>query len=258
MKLKFIKNILKKWYRTVPYYNTNLELDALNISCFIQDWLGATDYEKVSLGENCNTSWYLKETQNKTASYPFDWVFSSPDIVLHAVKDSFKIFLDKEVIIPKSTNQAGHEIYHSYLFNHRNPLNSEADFSYYKRSIERFKMLLESDCPILFVCTVIQEYDKRPRWKQGFKKSFSLPKTQTLSQFTELISFIKKKHSDVKFVFVNQYSSRKPHIELDSFNSDYIWINYFAKGKNDGVKYLHPFDDMLIKIIYKGFSNEKA
>lgn len=75
-------------------------IEASKISSKINSWLGNTGYECISLGENCNSSWYIKETDNKKASYPFDWIFSSPEIIIHAVKDDFKSFLNKAQIFP--------------------------------------------------------------------------------------------------------------------------------------------------------------
>ena len=103
----------------------------------ISEWKEQQKYTLVSLGQNCNSSWYLKETGNKEASYPFDWIFSSQKIVVDAINDRFESFIDKRNII-SLWEKAGNKIYHSSLFNHRNPVKSEEDYSYYKRVIERF------------------------------------------------------------------------------------------------------------------------
>jgi hypothetical protein len=48
--------------------------------------------EVISLGENCNSAWYIKQVGLKKSSYPFDWIYCSPEIINHCIKDSFKTY----------------------------------------------------------------------------------------------------------------------------------------------------------------------
>ena len=100
-------------------------INASRINLEIKKWLKGHDREKKSLSQNCNVAFYLKETNCKNASYPFDWIFPSGKIVLHAIKDDFNIFIDDNLIINVSDNRAGHEFYHSYLFNHKKSLKKD-------------------------------------------------------------------------------------------------------------------------------------
>ncbi len=230
---------------------------SLAIQKEIANWLSDAPYEKVSLGENCNSAWYLKETGNKKASYPFDWIFSSPAIVGHAIQDNFKSFLNTELIFQVNENKAGHSLYHSSLFNHKNPLKSDVEYRYYQRTTERFLTLLKrSDAHILFVFTVIQEHDKRPDWKNGFDRSFSMPKDQDLSFFEETMNIIKKVNPRSKFIFINQYTEGKLVLELQKIQEDCLWIDFYSQGRNTGVKYLDDLDDRIIKNIYQGMFQE--
>lgn len=90
--------MIKKYFRNKNTLNSGNLLKATEISNTISVWLSDNYYEKVSIGENCNSAWYLKETGNKNASYPYDWIFSSGEIVTHTIKDDFKSFLNKELI----------------------------------------------------------------------------------------------------------------------------------------------------------------
>ena len=131
-------------------------------------------------------------------------------------------------------------------------LKSNKDYEYYKRTTERFLNLLSNKkSNILFVCTVIQEKDKRPGWANGFEKDFKLPNNQSLKSFTETIELIKSINENVKFIFINQFTEGKLNIEIETINSDCIWINFCSEGANTGVKYLNNFDDTVIKTIYK-------
>ena len=49
----------------------------------------------VSLGERCYTSSLLKRNKLKKESYPFDWIFSNLDMILHCIFDNFETFLNK-------------------------------------------------------------------------------------------------------------------------------------------------------------------
>lgn len=77
----------------------------------------------------------------KKCSYPFDWIFSSTDNVIHCLEDDFKIFLDKSFYIPITDNICGHSYYHPKMFNHHNPLYNENDYQYFVRCVGRFKQL---------------------------------------------------------------------------------------------------------------------
>ena len=48
-----------------------------------------------SLGSLCHSAQILKNNNLKRCSYPFDWIFSSPNMVIDCISDDFKKFLDK-------------------------------------------------------------------------------------------------------------------------------------------------------------------
>ena len=52
--------------------------------------------EFISIGPYCCTAYLLKEHRLRRTAYPFDYIFSSLEIVKHALKDKFNIFLDKQ------------------------------------------------------------------------------------------------------------------------------------------------------------------
>lgn len=256
-----MKDIFKIFIKTILFsksekHKENILFQAKNISREIYLWICGCEYKKVSLGQNCNSAWYLKESNNKSASYPFDWIFSSQEIVLHAVKDNFKSFLDKEMIFTINKEKAGHCFYHSRMFNHKNPLNSDEEYNYYKRCVHRFKDTLHSKKPIIFIYTVINEPDKRPSWSDGFNREIKKPVHQSIESFSKLINFIKNINPNSKFLFINQLTEGKLKIESKFINKDIIWIDFTSRGENTGVKYLDLIDDTIIKIIYQGLNKE--
>ena len=48
-----------------------------------------------SLGSLCHSSQILKRNKYKVCSYPFDWIFSNYDNIIHCIEDNFQSFLDK-------------------------------------------------------------------------------------------------------------------------------------------------------------------
>ncbi|MEH6764506.1 MAG: DUF1796 family putative cysteine peptidase [Aequorivita antarctica] len=235
----------------------NVILEAAKISNVIYDWQDDGEVEKISIGQNCNSSYYLKHTNNKRHSYPFDWIFSSAEIVLHAIKDNFNTFLDKKMMNSITDDVGGHLFYHSKMFNHRNPLSSDENYDYYKRCADRFVTVIKTGKPIIFVCTVVNEPDKRPSWSNGFDREIPKPENQSIKSFMNLITVIQRINPRSKFLFVNQLTEGKLKIEYQFFAKDVLWIDFVSKGENTGVKYLDLLDDTIIKIIYNGLNEKK-
>ncbi len=104
-----------------------------------------------SLGSLCHSSQLLKNNNLKKCSYPFDWIFSTYNNVIHCIEDNFNIFLDKSYYVSISKTVCGHSYYDKQMFNHHNPLINENDFNYYVRCVNRFKQLLQCDEHKLFV-----------------------------------------------------------------------------------------------------------
>jgi len=104
-----------------------------------------------SLGSLCHSSQILKNNNKKKCSYPFDWIFSNYNNIIHCLQDDFTIFLDKSYYISISDKQCGHTYYHKQMFNHHNPLDNENDYNYYIRCVDRFKKLLQYEEHKLFV-----------------------------------------------------------------------------------------------------------
>lgn len=118
----------------------------------------------VSLGTHCYTSAFLKRFHLKTFSSAFDWIFSSPSMVAHAIDDDFDTFLDSHHYQPvpieerpdgPEVNRVQHRYYQqnhgvNFLFNHHD-VNEEADYAYMTRCVERFRQCLRAGSRTLFV-----------------------------------------------------------------------------------------------------------
>jgi len=131
----------------------------------------------ISIGPYCNTADILKANNLRTESYPFDYIFSSLEIVKHCINDKFNIFLDKKYYICGDNNQSTkhlfyckfldtplllkHHINFNYpndykvssgnLFNHHNLIDDNGNYEKFKRRCERLLNLIENNIKIVFV-----------------------------------------------------------------------------------------------------------
>ncbi len=226
---------------------------AIEVQSEIKDYVGIDKREKISLGQNCNASWYLKATGLKQASYPFDWIFSTPEIVLDMLEDNFEQFLNHEQYIPHGLD-AGHERYHETLFGHRNPASSTSDHEFLKRCVDRWNDLMHAQKPVVFVTVVLNESGKRKRWKEGFTKYFLMPVNQTLKDYTPVIEKIQSINPNCRFLFVEQYTKEPFELSVVEKNENAFWLKFSAIDSNTGVQYLNDVDDEVMKTICNGLT----
>ena len=66
----------------------------------------------------------------------------------------------------------------------------------------------------------------------------------------------KKPTTNIKFIFINQFTESVPRFEIKELDADCMWIDFCSQGRNNGVKYVDKFDDAIIKTIYKGMCQE--
>ena len=131
----------------------------------------------ISIGPYCSTADILKTFNLRTEAYPFDYIFSSLEMVKHCINDKFNIFLDKKYYTHGNCNNSTrhsfycnfldtpllieHHIKHNYskdykvssgnLFGHHNLIHDNGDYEKFKRRCERLLNLIENNEKIVFV-----------------------------------------------------------------------------------------------------------
>jgi hypothetical protein len=70
--------------------------------------------EFISIGPYCDSADILKEFGLRKKAYPFDYVFSSLEMISHAINDGFNIFLDKQYYT-HSKNVTQHSYYSTFI-----------------------------------------------------------------------------------------------------------------------------------------------
>lgn len=129
----------------------------------------------ISLGCRCSQASVYRAFGQRRYACPFDWIFSSPKMVIHCLQDDFKQFLDRQLLYqngssfdaiglkpgsaPRERRLIGHKFYSTLtsgvgrgtIFNHRDPLHNDEDYDYLVRCVERFRLALASEERKLFV-----------------------------------------------------------------------------------------------------------
>jgi glycosyltransferase involved in cell wall biosynthesis len=132
--------------------------------------------QAVSLGSFCHAAKVLQQLELRAFSGPFDWIFSTPEVVAHMLADDFKIFLDAEQFEPvppelrmdPHSNKCEHRFYRErfglrFMFNHHSPDQPE-DLAFFQRGVARFRLALAAPEPCLLLM-VAQEPFHEERYR---------------------------------------------------------------------------------------------
>ena len=191
-----------------------------------------------SLGGLCHSSQILKRNKLKVCSYPFDWIFSNPNMIIDCIEDGFAKFLNKSYYIDASDNSR-QKCIHSYYskditFNHHNPLSNKKHYDYYVRCIDRFKQLLKYQEHKLFILTIpniscVNEAIKRD-----------------IIEFNNKLS----KHTLNYTVLVILHIPGKPQKHEFTYHDNIHFLELHTISKTDGVEFFDYrdtsyFDDIL-------------
>ena len=132
--------------------------------------------EFISIGPYCSSADILKNNGLRNAAYPFDYIFSSLEMVKHCISDRFNIFLDKNYYKYFSVNSSSHLFYSKFIdteilrkhhiahnlpntannlinreiFLHHNLLNNAVYLSFVRRC-NRLLNLIDNNNKIIFI-----------------------------------------------------------------------------------------------------------
>ena len=103
--------------------------------------------EYISLGESCCSALALKEIGLRKKSYPFDWVWARPSIILDVLEKDFKGWTDEVITNSIIRNKYRIDISH-YLY-----LSEDIRKNILQRRIDRLLNILNSGKSICFIYT---------------------------------------------------------------------------------------------------------
>ncbi|CAN7449378.1 papain-like cysteine peptidase [Caballeronia sp. LjRoot31] len=150
----------------------------------------------VSLGTHCYTGTFLKRFQLKKFSSAFDWIFSNPSMIAHAIDDDFETFLDAAQYSPvpieqrrdgTDVNRVQHLYYKQahgvdFMFNHHD-VHEPKDYAYLTRCVERFRDALRDNAKTLFL--LLRRENEH-----------------SVQEFELIRDSLQRKNKDVSFMFV--------------------------------------------------------
>ena len=208
----------------------------------------------ISLGSNCYASQMLKGQKLKRYSAPFDWVFSTPAMVEHCLRDDFRTLLDRAHMeaLPEQTHKPGlerseHAFYRDRfgvpkMFNHHD-MTLDADYGYLARCVDRLRGVLARDEPTL--CLLVLE--ERP---DGLAEVLSLG-----AALREIAP-----RADLLAVAVAQPASAPLSFGMQALHESEgrLVMRFAPASKMHPLWFDDPFDDLLMHRLIRSFRFDLA
>ncbi|MGI3776371.1 MAG: DUF1796 family putative cysteine peptidase [Janthinobacterium lividum] len=230
----------------------------VNVTGFLSDppaphWPDRAPYRHaVSLGSNCYVSQMLKGQGLKRFSAPFDWVFSTPAMVEHCLRDDFATLLDRSLLeaLPERPGAAGFELSEnafyrdSYgvprMFNHHD-VTTDADYGYLSRCAGRLRGVLRGGEPTLCVLAARDRPD-------------ALAEIESLGGALREIA----PHADLLAVLVTEPAAGGLSFGMQAVHEaeGRLVMRFTPTSKMHPLSFDNPFDDVLMHRLVRSFRFE--
>ena len=205
----------------------------------------------VSLGSRCNTAQSLQDFGLRDQSLPFDWIFSTPEMVVHCLEDDFALFLEPEEYEPipvwrrrvREFNLCDHRTFRDVygieaMFNHRDPTLID-DYRYVIRCVDRFRRVVQSPEPTLFLLIV----DSHPAYEQAYIRLFYALEQACAGPLSLL------------FVVVNENASKGPLPFIRTLRRDgqHELILFDSVGELGGTRFEQIADSLALESLLRRY-----
>lgn len=205
-----------------------------------------------SLGSFCHTACYLRDNKLQHCSYPFDYVFSAPEMVTDCLRDDFKLFLDRtryeEYVYFDGTISSNHKLYgkfshsiglnkethYNLTFRHNN-ITKDTDYNSFVRKVERFRLLLNKEEPKLFLL-------------------FSQDEEYTKKEIHELNDMLKTKTTNYQIMCVTMLNDFHPHHTIEEVDN-IKYVKLYTYGRSNGGQLLCNFGDGYLDNLIRSYYN---
>ncbi|WP_116089573.1 DUF1796 family putative cysteine peptidase [Sphingomonas crusticola] len=200
----------------------------------------------ISLGTDCYASFLLKLTGWKRASYPFDWLLSSPPMVVEMLRDDFAGFLDpaQHRSIPMHLRRTPHERCADHLdyrarfgidaiFMHRD-VAEPVHRAYYERAVARFRAVTTSEqAKLLFMTNIAGKH-------------------ATHDDFDALCELVAQRYRNAKLLVVNVERAPDDNVariggSLERQIGVHELIRYRATSPLNGMTFTNWIDDINLR-----------
>lgn len=204
----------------------------------------------VSLGMRCATAQMLQDIGVRSVSYPFDWIFSTPEMVVHCLEDDFALLLRREEYLPTSPQKRGRNLalcdHRTFrddfgvwnMFNHHNPMDP-SDYAYLERCIDRFRALADAEDPTLFV--VLTDNHMQPE--------------AAYLRLAGVIDRFCRAPTALLFITIENRSSPGPIPTISTLrrDSDHELIRFEAVGALGGTRFDTAVDQAILEAIVRRY-----
>ncbi|MBA1259186.1 DUF1796 family putative cysteine peptidase [Pseudomonas oryzihabitans] len=205
-----------------------------------------SSYSYFSIGDHCATASILKKFNQRNCSTPFDWIFSSLDMVSHCIEDDFSTFLDRshyrsvgaDQRSEKDANLCDHQFYLEnfgvkFVFNHHDPL-TEKDYAYFVRCIERFRLALNNpDARLIY-----------------------LGRNPSVEEISRLDNALQGKACRaIVFNLHRNIAASLPHFEVAKKFAGVTVVDFFARSDVGAIGFTDPFDDFMFSHVVSKLSS---
>lgn len=214
-----------------------------------------------SLGLMCHTARMMQRLHIKTESYPFDWVFSDDKIIIDAIEDDFKKFMDPTYYIEPKTKfterQCGHSIYHPDFFFHKNPKN-KYDYDYYERCITRFRKMIKSSEKKLFIHMYTPQNTTHPM--DVYNMLNVNTKEQIINELKNrgrnLNNILSKHTNNYTLLVIINFANNNEQSFVIEFDTNISFITINTLSSSNGVEFGNNCDNLYLSgIIREYFPN---
>lgn len=193
--------------------------------------------ECLSMGDFCISSYILKKLKLKERSYPFDWIFSYPHIILDCLETNFEYFLKDEYLESRSATECFHKKYNLLLFNHHNPKDNDEHKQYFGRCINRFNIMrLNNNKKVVF--RTVQYHD--PNIELYENKKYYTNLKQHINNFELIVILI--------------VSGKEQTCDMFYSDSDLYIYKITTISSHDGLCFNDIKDQENIELIFKNHS----
>jgi hypothetical protein len=198
-----------------------------------------------SLGGLCQNSQILKRNNIKFYSYPFDWIFSNCDIIMHCIEDNFNIFLDKSYYNTIDINKCKHSYYDKdeigmNIFNHFNPLDNPDHYNYYVRCVDRFKNLLKNQEHKLFTMLFT---------------NIDNIKDNIINTVIEFNNKFLKYTSNYTLLVILHIPNKQQNHHIFTYNNNIHFLELHTLSLSDGMEFTNNNDNIYLDNIIKSKYN---
>ena len=202
-----------------------------------------------SLGSFCHTASHLERFNMRHCSYPFDWTLSSPRMIMDCLRDDCKTFLDPAQHVTINPGISSNHLTYGAMvwgnnfggffnqhltFAHKD-ITTADHYAYYQRCVDRFRTLLESPEPKLFILTA-QDMEYNP---QEIHELRDMLRQRTTNSYLLCISLF------------NDIESRYTFDQEDGIK----YLKMYTYSRSDGIGFANACDNdylqYLIKCLYE-------